>query len=142
MSRLRRRRSAPARCSRNRWRPTQPSSSASSRKPRSRAPQPETDKLGGVRQMMMRRRPLLRAAMVGGGAYAAGKARQRGQQQQADEEQRIAALEQQSAAPAPAPAAAPSGSGDVVGKLKELKELQDSGALTAEEFELAKQKLL
>src|SRR3954454_3902742 len=132
MSRLRRRRSAPARCSRNRWRPTQPSSSASSRKPRSRAPQPETDKLGGVRQMMMRRRPLLRAAMVGGGAYAAGKARQRGQQQQADEEQRLTTLEQQQSAAAVPPSAAPvaaAGSGDVVGKLKELKELQDSGAL-------------
>jgi hypothetical protein len=92
----------------------------------------------------MRRRPLLRAAMVGGGAYAAGKARQRGQTRQADEEQRLSALEQQSAPAAPAPAApAPAqGSGDVVGKLKDLKELQDSGALTAEEFELAKQKLL
>jgi hypothetical protein len=91
--------------------------------------------------MRMRRRPLVRAAMVGGGAYAAGKARQRGQERQADEEQRLAALEQQSAA-APPPSAAPAGSGDVVGKLKELKELQDSGALTAEEFEVAKQKVL
>ncbi len=93
--------------------------------------------------MRMRRRPLVRAAMVGGGAYAAGKARQRGQTRQADEEQRIAAVEQQ-AAPAPppaAPAAAPP-SGDLVGKLKELKELQDSGALTSEQFEAAKQKLL
>jgi Short C-terminal domain len=82
--------------------------------------------------------------MVRGGAYAAGKARQRGQTRQADEGQRLAALEQQSAAAAPAPAApvAASGSGDLVGKLKELKELQDSGALTAEEFEVAKQKLL
>jgi putative oligomerization/nucleic acid binding protein len=92
--------------------------------------------------MRMRRRPLVRAAMVGGGAYAAGKARQRGQTRQADEEQRIGALEQQSAAP-PAPAApAATGSGDIVGKLKELKELQDSGALTPDQFEAAKQKLL
>ena len=94
--------------------------------------------------MRMRRRPLVRAAMVGGGAYAAGKARQRGQTRQADEEQRLAALEQQSAAAAPAAAApaAASGSGDIVGKLKELKELQDSGALTPDQFEAAKQKLL
>lgn len=86
----------------------------------------------------------MRAAMIGGGAYAVGKSRQRGQQQEADEEQRISALEQQSAAaPAPAPAAAAApGSDDVVAKLKELKELQDSGALTPDEFEAAKQKLL
>jgi len=90
--------------------------------------------------MRMRRRPLLRAAMVGGGAYAAGKARQRGQEREAGQEERLAALEQQpaaAAAPPPAPA-----SGDLVGKLKELKELQDSGALTPEQFEAAKQKLL
>jgi Short C-terminal domain len=94
--------------------------------------------------MRMRRRPLVRAAMVGGGAYAAGKARQRGQTRQADEEQRLGALEQQSAAGAPAPAApaAAQGSGDLVEKLKELKELQDSGALTPDQFEAAKQKLL
>ena len=87
--------------------------------------------------MRMRRRPLVRAAMVGGGAYAAGKARQRSQTRQADEDQ-------QSAATAPAPAAPPAatGSGDVVEKLKELKELQDSGALTPDQFEAAKQKLL
>jgi hypothetical protein len=90
--------------------------------------------------MRMRRRPLVRAAMVGGGAYAAGKARQRGQEREAGQEERLAALEQQpaaAAAPPPAPA-----SGDLVGKLKELKELQDSGALTPEQFEAAKQKLL
>jgi len=92
--------------------------------------------------MRMRRRPLLRAAMVGGGAYAAGKARQQSQEREADEQQRLAALEQQAAAAAPAPAPTAPASGDVVGKLKELKELQDSGALTAEEFEVAKQKLL
>ena len=87
--------------------------------------------------MMRRRRPLVRAAMVGGGAYAAGKARQRSQTQQADEEQQSAAT-----APAPAAPAAATGSGDVVEKLKELKELQDSGALTPDQFEAAKQKLL
>ncbi len=89
--------------------------------------------------MMRRRRPLVRAAMVGGGAYAAGKARQRSQTQQADEEQQSAATAPAPAAPAPAAA---TGSGDVVDKLKELKELQDSGALTPDQFEAAKQKLL
>ena len=90
--------------------------------------------------MRMRRRPLVRAAMVGGGAYAAGKARQRGQEREAGQEERLASLEQQpaaAAAPPPAPA-----SGDLVGKLKELKELQDSGALTPDQFEAAKQKVL
>ncbi len=90
--------------------------------------------------MRMRRRPLVRAAMVGGGAYAAGKARQRGQEREAGQEERLASLEQQpaaAAAPPPAPA-----SGDLVGKLKELKELQDSGALTPDQFEAAKEKLL
>ncbi len=87
--------------------------------------------------MRMRRRPLVRAAMVGGGAYAAGKARQRSQTRQADEDQQSAAT-----APAPAAPAAATGSGDVVEKLKELKELQDSGALTPDQFEAAKQKLL
>jgi len=90
--------------------------------------------------MRMRRRPLLRAAMIGGGAYAAGKARQRGQEREAGQEERLASLEQQpAAAAAPAP---PPASGDVVGKLKELKELQDSGALTPDQFEAAKQKVL
>ena len=85
--------------------------------------------------MIGRRRPLVRAAMVGGGAYAAGKAHQRSQTRQADEEQQSAA-----AAPPPAAPAAATGSGDVVDKLKELKELQDSGALTPDQFEAAKQK--
>jgi hypothetical protein len=96
--------------------------------------------------MRMRRRPLLRTAMIGGGAYAAGKARQRGQERQADTDQRLSTLEQGSGGapaptPAPTPAAAPA-SDDLVTKLKDLKELQDSGALTPDEFEAAKQKLL
>jgi hypothetical protein len=73
--------------------------------------------------MPLVRRPLARAAIVGGGAYAAGRRRAEAEQQQA-----------------PAAAAAPEK--DVVAKLKELQELQASGALTPEEFEAAKQKLL
>jgi len=94
--------------------------------------------------MRMRRRPLMRAAMIGGGAYAAGKARQRGQEREAGQEERLDALEQQgggSPTPAAAPAA-PAASSDLVAKLKELTEMKDSGALSADEFEAAKRKLL
>jgi hypothetical protein len=78
--------------------------------------------------------------MVGGGAYVAGKRRAEGEQREADEQQRISALEQ---GPAGAPAAAaPTQGQDIVAKLQELKQLQDSGALTPEQFEAAKQKLL
>jgi hypothetical protein len=83
----------------------------------------------------------MRAAMVGGGAYVAGKRRAEAEQREADEQQRISALEQQ---PEGAPAtAAPTGQGqDIVAKLQDLKQLKDSGALTPEQFEAAKQKLL
>ena len=91
--------------------------------------------------MRMRRRPLMRAAMIGGGAYAAGKARQRGQEREAGQEERLAALEQQGGR-SPTPAAAPAASDDLVAKLKELTEMKDSGALSADEFEAAKRKLL
>jgi Short C-terminal domain len=100
-----------------------------------------------------RRRPLMTAAMVGGTAYVAGKAGQRSasRQEQAamqeqDQEARLAQLEAQQAAaaappPAPAaPAAAPQP--DMVAQLSQLKELLDSGAITQQEFDTAKQKLL
>ncbi len=92
-----------------------------------------------------RRRPLVRAAMVGGAGYAAGKRRQRSGEREAGQEERLEALEQQQApaAPAPAaPAAAPAGGQDVVGRLTELKGLLDAGALTQEEFDAAKRKVL
>jgi hypothetical protein len=92
--------------------------------------------------MPLVRRPLMRAAMVGGGAYVAGKRRAEAQQREADEQQRITALEQRPQG-ASAAAASPAGQGtDIVAKLQELKQLQDSGALTPEQFETAKQKLL
>ncbi len=91
--------------------------------------------------MPLVRRPLARAAIVGGGAYAVGKRRAAAEQREADEQARLGELEQQQQAPA---AAAPGGGSqtDVVAKLNQLKELRDSGALTPEEFEAAKQKLL
>src|SRR5262245_21111326 len=95
--------------------------------------------------MIRRRRPLLGAAMLGGTAYAAHKAGQRSAEAQMAEQTqdaRLAELEaQQAPAYAPAPAQAPAHV-DVVGKLTELKGLLDGGALTREEFDAAKRKLL
>jgi TolA-binding protein len=84
--------------------------------------------------------------MVGGAAYAAGKRGQRSAYREDDEEQRLQQLESSQQAPAaaaPAPAAAAAGpSTDMVGRLKELAALKDSGALTPEEFDAAKAKVL
>jgi len=111
---------------------------------------------------MGRRRPLMRAAMIGGGAYAVGKhnANKNAEEAagEADQEARLEALEAQqqagaappppppppAAAPvAPAPvAAAPGAGGDLVGQLTELKGLLDAGALSQDEFDAAKAKLL
>jgi hypothetical protein len=104
--------------------------------------------------MIGRRRPLARAAMVGGAGYMAGKRMQQGSEREAEQEARLQQLEaqqtqQQYAAPPPppAPAAAPppapaAAGGDLVGQLTELKGLLDAGALSQEEFDAAKQKLL
>ncbi|MFZ0090533.1 MAG: SHOCT domain-containing protein [Solirubrobacteraceae bacterium] len=92
---------------------------------------------------MRRRRPLLRAAMVGGAGYMAGKAGQRNQYREQDQEARMEQLEAQpAAAPAPAPAPAAAAGGDLVGQLKQLSDLLASGALTQDEFDAAKKKLL
>ena len=92
--------------------------------------------------------------MVGGGAYIAGKHRARAQDARAEQDQyqddRISALEQQQAQAAPAPpaaapaAAAPAagGGGSIVDQLKQLSDLKASGALSDQEFEAAKAKLL
>ena len=85
--------------------------------------------------------------MIGGGAYAMGKRSQQASYREQDEEQRLDALEanqQAQAAPAPAApaAAAPAADTDLVGRLKQLSELKDSGALSQQEFDAAKAKLL
>lgn len=92
---------------------------------------------------MRRRRPLLGAAMIGG-TYMAGRSSQRAAYREEDEQQRIQQLEQQSAqaAPAPAPAAASTAGTGLVEQLNQLSSLKQSGALSADEFETAKQKLL
>jgi hypothetical protein len=98
--------------------------------------------------MMRRRRPLVRAAVVGGTAYYAGKKVSQGRQAEADQEARIADLEaqqaeQQYAAPAPAPAAeAPAAGGGLADEIAKLKSLLDSGALTQDEFDAAKQRII
>jgi|SoiMethySBSTD1v2_1073268.scaffolds.fasta_scaffold2836925_1 hypothetical protein len=98
----------------------------------------------------------MRAAMVGGGAYMVGKHRARSQDAEAEAEQsqdeRISSLEQQQAAPAaPPPAAAPAapaaapaagGGGSIVDQLKDLTDMKASGALSDQEFEAAKARLL
>jgi hypothetical protein len=91
------------------------------------------------------------AAMLGGAVYA-GRASQRAQYREQDQEARLEQLEQQpGSAPAPAPApaaatpapatAAPASSG-LAAQIQQLADLKDSGVLSAEEFEAAKQKLL
>jgi Short C-terminal domain len=100
---------------------------------------------------MRRRRPLMGAAMLGGAVYAGRKSQQAGDREQ-DQEARLEQLEAQQAppsqaapaAPAPAaPAAAPdAASSGIAGQLKQLADLKQSGVLSDEEFEAAKQKLL
>lgn len=101
--------------------------------------------------MFMRRRPLLGAAVVGGVAYHAGKKRTEAAYQEDQQNQQIAELQAQQAqqaqmqqqAPPPAPAAAPAAAaGGVTEQLTQLKGLLDSGVLSQEEFEAAKQKVL
>jgi Short C-terminal domain len=80
-----------------------------------------------------RRQRRRRAAVVGGVAYEAGKRR--------------ADSQQEAGAPEPAPEqAAPASTGgmspEAMAQLKELAELHQSGALTDEEFEQQKAKLL
>ena len=85
-------------------------------------------------------RPMRRMAVtgaVGYGAYRAGQSRQAGKQKAADDEARLAALEAKQTAAAPAPEGATN-----LDELKTLADLRDSGALTQEEFDLEKAKIL
>lgn len=76
-----------------------------------------------IGRMLLRPRPLLRAGMFGGAVWMGHRSQARAAQR------------------APQPEAAPPPV-DVVSRLRELKELLDSGALTPQEFDAAKQKLL
>jgi Short C-terminal domain len=77
-----------------------------------------------LRPPVFRGAPFLGAAVIGGTAYAAHRAR---------------SVRSRAVAQPPAPAA---GNADLVADLTKLKELLDAGALTPEEFEAAKRKLL
>jgi hypothetical protein len=94
----------------------------------------------------MRRSPLLRMAAVGGVAYMGSKAgtnRAMAQQNQAQQAQGQEAPAQPTAPPPPPAAAAATSSGtDRVTQLKELAGLRDSGALTQEEFDKEKARIL
>ncbi len=92
----------------------------------------------------------MRAAVVGGAAYHVGKKTQQGRQAEADQDAQIAELQQQQAdqqyaaqAPPPAPAqAAPAAGGGLADELAKLKSLLDSGVLTQDEFDAAKQRII
>jgi hypothetical protein len=77
-----------------------------------------------IGDMLLRPRPLVRAGMFGGAMWM-------GQRMQAR-----AAEPAQAVTPPPPPPV------DVVSRLRELKEMLDSGALTQQEFDAAKQRLL
>jgi Short C-terminal domain len=95
--------------------------------------------------MLRRRRPLLRAAMVGGAGYAAGRnVAERRQQQKTQEEEVDALGRNHSVRAIPAPPGRPSGSSVIerAEALVKLKGLLDSGALSQEEFDIQKRRML
>lgn len=85
--------------------------------------------------VLRRRRPLLRAAVVGGVAYHAGQ--KRAVRQEGAGAEQLAQPSPSAAGPSPQP-----GGEDTVTQLTKLKELLDAGALTQEEFEAEKRKVL
>lgn len=91
----------------------------------------------------VRRRPLLRMAAVGGVAYMGAKAGTRRAEAQAEQGQG-AQQAPQAAPPAapPAAAAATDAASDRIDQLKQLADLRASGALTDEEFQREKARLL
>lgn len=91
-------------------------------------------------------RMLRRAAVLGTTAHVAsrrGAARAEAAQQQAYEQappqQQMAPVPEQAA---PSEAEAPRGEADPYGELMKLKQLLDAGALTQDEFDAQKQKIL
>jgi uncharacterized membrane protein YebE (DUF533 family) len=92
----------------------------------------------GIMRRRMRRRVLVAGAATGAVAYHAGKRHQANQPDQYDDQQEPE--QQTDYAPAP-PAAAGPDAGDL-DQIEKLAELHKSGALTDEEFAVAKAKLL
>ena len=95
--------------------------------------------------MLMRRRPIARAAMLGGVGYASYRAGRRRQDQDFRDAGQNAEPAQPGppAAPAPAASQAPANPGaQRVEALSKLKELLDAGALSQDEFDAEKQRIL
>ena len=85
----------------------------------------------------------MRAAVVGGTAYYAGKKVQEGREADAARDAQIADLQEEQRADRPVPApAAQAPAEDVVSQIERLKGLLDSGALSQEEYDAAKQRVL
>ena len=90
--------------------------------------------------------------MIGGAGVMAGRHAAKSSARETDQEQRIEELEaqqnQQAQAAAPAAPVAPAapapaaGGDDLVSQIQQLAQLRDSGVLSQEEFDAAKQKLL
>ncbi len=89
-----------------------------------------------------RRRPLLRAAAVGGVAYMGAKAGTKKAEAQTQQQAQQEAPQQPSPPPPPAASAATDAASDRISQLKELADLKASGALTDEEFQREKQRIL
>ena len=95
--------------------------------------------------MLRRRRPLLRAAMVGGAGYAAGRnVAERRQQQESQEEEVDELQRNQSVRAIPTSPGRSSGSSVIerAEALVKLKALLDSGALSQDEFDTQKLRML
>lgn len=90
----------------------------------------------------IRRDPLLRMAAIGGVAYMGSKAGANRANQQAAQQQQQQEQQQQQKAQQAAPPSGVAGASDRIDKLKELADLKASGALSQEEFESEKAKLL
>ena len=91
----------------------------------------------GIMRRRMRRRVLVAGAATGAVAYHAGKKHQQNQQDQYDDQQEP---EQTDYAPAPPADSGPDASD--LDQIAKLADLHKSGALTDEEFAVAKSKLL
>lgn len=92
----------------------------------------------GIMRRRMRRRVLVAGAATGAAAYHAGKKHQQHEQEQYDDQQEMEQPTDYAPAP-PADSGPDSADLDQIGKLAELHK---SGALTDEEFAVAKSKLL
>lgn len=84
----------------------------------------------------VQRRPLLRMAAVGGAAFMGAKAANKRAQAQTAQQQ------EQAPSPPPAASTATSTASDRIEQLKQLADLKASGALTDEEFQREKQRVL